>query len=128
MGKAYRYYAAIQVGEQESVTISIELPDKETSFSATAINTQSGIIDIKNEGNAGIGKGSDIKAIPVIIASNPLNPAPEIDKIRLNIYANDKMIVRHISKKSESETPQIMVFLTIQLSRREKFYKRNSYP
>ena len=114
MGKVYNYTAKIPVADQDPVTISIELPDKGTSICSTGINTPAGIITIKDEGSEVIGKGADLKSNTIVIASNPINPAPEIDVIRVNIYANGQLVGQHSNTKTVTKTPQIMVYLTIQ--------------
>jgi hypothetical protein len=113
MGNVYYYEDDLQVADNEPVIIRVELPDKGTSSCATSINTPMGILSITDEGTKTIGNGEILKVKPVKINSNPLNFEQRLEKIRVNIYANEKLIAEHINEKEESKTPLVKVTLTV---------------
>jgi hypothetical protein len=113
MGKEYEYYGEISAGDNETVTLTVELPDKGTSLCSTWIATPHGKEKIKDEGSCNIGKGAELKMKPLGIVSNPLNIEIKIDAIRVNILANGQLIAEHSNTKKESKTPQVYVYLTI---------------
>ena len=113
-GKVYYYEYVLQVGDKEPVAIRVELPDKGTSTCATSINAPIGILSINDEGTMNIGTGEALKPKPVKINSNPLNLEPRLEKIRVNIYANEKLIAEHSNIKEESTTPLVKVTLKIE--------------
>ena len=101
----------INVKANEDVKVKIEYPDAGTT-GHTFINIPgNNDTEVTNEGEEIIGKGSDLISAPTIITSNPSNVAAEIDKVRVNIYVNNKQIVEHNNPKPEERDPQLVVLV-----------------
>jgi hypothetical protein len=99
----------VEVADDAIVNLKVEFPDSGTT-GYTFINVPGDDDkDITNAGIVVIGKGEDLKKSITIISSNPYNIAQHVNKIRVNFYLNDKLIVEHSNDKSESKKPQIII-------------------
>jgi hypothetical protein len=104
----------IEVEDDKDILVEVTYPDA-GSTGNTFINIPGGNNKpIENAGSVSIGSGKILKGHFAIIASNLVNVAPQIDKIRETITVDGVKVVQHENLKSDDKTPSIKVKVIFQ--------------
>jgi hypothetical protein len=65
--------------------------------------------EIANSGKKSLGKIKELKKEDTVSVSDIANPIPEEDKVIIDYFINDKLLVRHENLKSETDRPYIIL-------------------